>query len=94
MRLQWSQGTAIIDNGVIDTGNQRILIRCATHRGRRLSPCFTGGELRCPLSLQRGGGDDGYIFRAFSVRNIRHQSCQSDSSDNKEEVTAPKVPQL
>ena len=32
------QGTAIMDNGVIATGNQRILIRCATHRGRRLAP--------------------------------------------------------
>ena len=31
-------GAASLDYGVIATGNQRILIRCATHHGRRLAP--------------------------------------------------------
>ena len=44
-------GATIIDNGVIATGNQRILIRCATHRGRRLA-LFTEGDEKPSVSIE------------------------------------------
>ena len=42
---------------MIATGNQRILIRCATHRGRRSSPFLQGVILLAPCPYKEGGGN-------------------------------------
>ena len=50
-----NQGVAIIDIGAIAAGNQRILIRCATHRGRRFLPHQQGVSFFSPLSSAERG---------------------------------------